>query len=122
MHRCPEALFQPTIMGKECKGIHEIVFDSVMMCEVDLRKELFGSVVLSGGSTMFPGIEERMQSELTAIVPPAVKVKVVAEKDRRYAVWIGDATFASLSTFNKMCVSREEFIDLGPGVIHKKCF
>lgn len=121
-HRCPEALFQPGILGKEAKGIHEIIFESVQQCDVDLRRELFGSVFLSGGTTMFPGMEERMQSELSALVQAGVKVKVIAPKDRKYAVWIGGATLSSLSTFKKMTVSREEFLDLGPAVVHTKCF
>jgi actin-related protein len=67
--RCPEALFQPSLIGKEAHGIHEITFQSIMMCDVDIRRDLYSTVVLSGGTTMFPGVGERMTKELTALVP-----------------------------------------------------
>jgi len=54
--RCPEAIFQPSFLGMESAGIHETTYNSFMKCDVDIRKDLYGNVVLSGGSTMFPGI------------------------------------------------------------------
>ena len=66
--RCPEALFQPSFLGMESAGIHETTYNSIMKCDVDIRKDLYGNVVLSGGTTMFPGIADRMQKELTALV------------------------------------------------------
>merc|ERR1711972_571998 len=58
--RCPEVLFQPSFIGKEANGIHNTTFQSIMKCDVDIRKDLYANVVLSGGTTMFPGIGERM--------------------------------------------------------------
>merc|ERR1712060_1045548 len=68
--RCPEVLFQPSFVGKEASGIHDTTFQSIMKCDVDIRKDLYGNVVLSGGTTMFTGISERMTKELTAVAPP----------------------------------------------------
>ena len=53
--RGPEALFQPAFLGMESCGIHETVYNSIMKCDVDIRKDLYANTVLSGGSTMFPG-------------------------------------------------------------------
>ena len=39
----------------ESCGIHELVYKSVMKSDIDIRKDLLNNVVLSGGSTMFPG-------------------------------------------------------------------
>merc|ERR1711892_129040 len=50
--RCPEVLFQPSFIGKEASGIHDTTFQSIMKCDVDIRKDLYGNVVLSGGTTM----------------------------------------------------------------------
>merc|ERR1711985_200997 len=58
--RCPEVLFQPSFIGKEANGIHETTFQSIMKCDIDIRKDLYANVVLSGGTTMFQGIGERM--------------------------------------------------------------
>jgi len=65
--RCPEVLFQPSFIGKEASGIHDTTFQSIMKCDVDIRKDLYSNVVLSGGTTMFAGIGERMTKELTAL-------------------------------------------------------
>lgn len=54
--RCPEALFQPSFLGMESAGIHETVYNSIMKCDVDIRKDLYANTVLSGGTTMYPGI------------------------------------------------------------------
>ena len=67
--RCPEVLFQPSFVGKEASGTHDTTFQSIMKCDVDIRKDLYGNVVLSGGTTMFAGIGERMTKELTALAP-----------------------------------------------------
>merc|ERR1712190_683997 len=76
--RCPEVLFQPSFIGKESSGIHDTTFKSIMKCDVDIRKDLYANVVLSGGTTMFTGIGERMTKELTALAPSTMKIKVVA--------------------------------------------
>ena len=53
--RTTEALFQPSFLGMESAGMHEILYNSVMKCDLDIRKDMYQSVVLSGGSTMFAG-------------------------------------------------------------------
>uniref|UniRef100_A0A183CMA9 Actin n=1 Tax=Globodera pallida TaxID=36090 RepID=A0A183CMA9_GLOPA len=73
--RCPEALFQPSFLGMESASIHEIVHDSIENCDSDIRKELYANIVLSGGSTMFPGIVERMQKEITELAPSTMEAE-----------------------------------------------
>jgi len=87
--RCPEALFQPSFLGRESSGIHECTYNSIMKCDVDIRKDLYGNVVLSGGTTMFPGIADRMQKELVNLAPSTMKIKIIAPPERKYSVWIG---------------------------------
>jgi actin-related protein len=100
--RCPEVLFQPSMIGMEAAGIHETTYNSIMKCDVDIRKDLYGNIVLSGGSTMFPGIADRMSKEITALAPSSMKIKVVAPPERKYSVWIGGSILASLSTFQQV--------------------
>ncbi|TQD85176.1 hypothetical protein C1H46_029264 [Malus baccata] len=102
--RCPEVLFQPSMIGMEAAGIHETTYNSIMKCDVDIRKDLYGNIVLSGGSTMFPGIADRMSKEITALAPSSMKIKVVAPPERKYSVWIGGSILASLSTFQQVCI------------------
>lgn len=53
--RCAETLFQPSFVGMEDCGAHENIFNSIMRCDVDIRRDLYSNVILSGGSTMYPG-------------------------------------------------------------------
>lgn len=100
--RCPEVLFQPSLIGMESAGIHETSYNSIMKCDLDIRKDLYGNIVLSGGSTMFAGIADRMSKEITALAPSSMKIKVVAPPERKYSVWIGGSILASLSTFQQV--------------------
>merc|ERR1711964_49966 len=120
--RCAEVLFQPSLIGKESSGIHDTTFQSIMKCDVDIRKDLYANVVLSGGTTMFGGIGERMAKELTALAPSTMKIKVVAPPERKYSVWIGGSILSSLSTFQQMWISKQEYDESGPTIVHRKCF
>ncbi|TEB36994.1 actin-1 [Coprinellus micaceus] len=120
--RSAEALFQPALLGIEAGGVHEATYNSITKCDIDVRRELYGNIVLSGGTTMFPGISERMQKELVALAPSNMKVKITAPPERKYSVWIGGSILGSLSTFQNMWISKEEYDESGPGVVHRKCF
>eukprot|EP00095_Tigriopus_kingsejongensis_P001856 snap_masked-scaffold1139_size60066-processed-gene-0.4 protein:Tk01856 transcript:snap_masked-scaffold1139_size60066-processed-gene-0.4-mRNA-1 annotation:"beta actin" len=120
--RCPEALFQPAFLGMESGGVHETVFNSIMRCDVDIRKDLYSNIVLSGGSTMYPGIADRMHKELDHLAPSSMKIKIIAPPERKYSVWIGGSILASLSTFQQMWITKKEFDEAGPGIVHRKCF
>jgi len=120
--RCPEVLFKPNLIGREHAGIHTTTYESIMKCDVDIRKDLYGSIVLSGGTTMFEGIAERMEKEIKALAPASIKIKIVAPPERKYSVWIGGSILASLSTFQQMWISKQEFDESGPQIVHRKCF
>jgi actin-related protein len=97
--RCPELLFKPSFIGKEDPGIHELTYKSIMKCDMDVRKDLYANIVMSGGTTMFPGIPERLSKEVVALAPGSMKIKVVAPPERKFSVWIGGSILSSLSTF-----------------------
>jgi len=106
----------------ESAGIHETTYNSIMKCDIDIRKDLYANIVLSGGTTMYEGIAERITKEITNLAPPSMKIKVVAPPERKYSVWIGGSILASLSTFQQMWISKEEYEESGPGIVHRKCF
>jgi actin len=93
-----------------------------MKCDVDIRKDLYGNVVLSGGTTMFAGIGERMMKEMSQLAPQSIKIKVVAPPERKYSVWIGGSILSSLSTFQQMWITKSEYDESGPTIVHRKCF
>ncbi|XP_035671440.1 actin, muscle-like [Branchiostoma floridae] len=120
--RCAEALFQPSFLGMESAGIHETAYNSIMKCDIDIRKDLYANTVLSGGTTMFPGIGDRMQKEIVALAPSTMKIKIIAPPERKYSVWIGGSILSSLSTFQTMWITKQEYDESGPAIVHRKCF
>ncbi|EKX32181.1 hypothetical protein GUITHDRAFT_82545 [Guillardia theta CCMP2712] len=86
--RCLEALFRPSLLGLEDVGIHWMVYNSIMKSDLDIRKDLYANIVLSGGTTMHEGFQERLQAEVVALAPRTVKVRVIAKPE----VW----TFGSV--------------------------
>merc|ERR1712061_231958 len=64
-----------------------------MKCDVDIRKDLYANTVMSGGTTMYPGIADRMQKEITALAPSTIKIKIIAPPERKYSVWIGGSSW-----------------------------
>ncbi|KAJ1443186.1 Actin family [Sesbania bispinosa] len=110
--RCAEALFQPSLIGMEkAVGIHEATYNSIMKCDIDLRRDLYGSIVFSGGATMFPGIVDRMSKEITPLASggSGTKIKVVGPPEREYSVWIGGSILASLTRFYGQVCSVPSF-------------
>jgi len=93
-----------------------------MNCDIDIRKDLYGNILLSGGTTMFPGMAARVHREVTALAPATMKIKVIAPPERKYSVWIGGSILASLPIFQEMWISKEEFDQSGPAIVHRKCF
>ena len=120
--RCPEVLFKPSLIGKEAKGIDKLIYDSIMKCGIDVRRELFVNTVLCGGTTMFPNIENRLKRELSALCPHSVNINVIAPPLRKYSVWVGGSILASLSCFQDMWIDRNDYDDVGASVVHRKCF
>jgi len=119
--RCPEALFQPSFLGLESSGIHELTYNSIMKTDIDVRADLYSNIILSGGNTMFPGMQYRMQREMKQLAPKTMKIKIVAPAERKYSVWIGGSILASLSSFSNMWITSDEYEEQGVSIVHKKC-
>lgn len=120
--RATEALFQPSFLGNELPGIHEQIFSSIQRCDIDIRSAMYHDIVLSGGTSMFPGMADRLTKELKTIVPSSMKVRVIAPPERKYSVWIGGSILSSLSSFQQQWITREEYNDIGARIVHRKCF
>lgn len=122
--RAPEILFKPELIGRDHYGMHESVFKSILSSDIDLRRSFLGNIVLSGGNTLLPGLPERLQAEMKALVPADVgdSVHVTSPKDRDFSVWSGGAVLANLSTFSSAWISQEEYEEYGPQIVFRKCF
>lgn len=100
--RAPEILFNPELIGLEYQGVHHMVVDAIQRTDMDLRKNLFGSIVLSGGSTLTKGFGDRLLHEVQRLAVKDMKIKIFAPPDRKYRTWIGGGILAGLSTFKKV--------------------
>ncbi len=121
--RCPEYLFKPLEMnGRELDSIQDLTYKSIQECDVDVRRDLYQNIILSGGTTMFEGMGERLLKEIENRAPKSIQVKVIASPDRKYAVWRGGSTLTSLSTFASMWVTKEDYDEHGAGIVHRKCY
>lgn len=118
----PEILFSPQLIGREIYGIHEALHHVIEGCEIDLRRTMYKNVVLSGGSTMFEGLIERLQNEVNHLAAKNVKVKVNGLEKRNYAAWIGASILGSLNAFREMIITKGEYEEMGPRIVHRKCF
>jgi len=71
---------------------------------------------------MYSGVDTRLQKEVAALAPNTMKIKVVAPAERKYSVWIGGSILSSLSTFQQMWITKQEFDEAGAAIVHRKCF
>jgi len=119
--RAPEVLFNPGLLGLEYVGIHQCLVNSISKCDMDIRRSLFTDIIMSGGSTMFDGLGDRLLSEVRKLAP-STKIKILAPPDRTISAWIGGSILASLATFKKMWVTRREYDEFGKNAIFRKAF
>lgn len=119
---CPEGLFKPELLRYTDDGIHRNCCNSIKKCDSDIHSALSGNIVLSGGSTLFPGIVERFTKEVTSVAPPTWMIKVTTLPKRKHSAWIGGSILASLPTFEKMAISEAEYEEFGQSIVIRKCF
>lgn len=122
--RCPEILFHPSLIGKDIPGIQDYLYKSIQKCDVDIRSELHSNIVLSGGTTLFEGMEIRLKNEMEHLMPDSLanNIKIKGMKSREYSVWCGGAALANLPTFSQMWISSDEYYECGVDIVHRKCF
>lgn len=118
--RAPEILFRPELIGSEGLGVHECLVQAIMKSDMDLRKTLFSQIILSGGSTMFPGFGDRLLAEVRKKAPKDIKIRISAPPTRLYSTWIGGSILASLATFKNMWITKAEYEEYGPAVLHRR--
>lgn len=121
--KCPELLFQPLLWGnKDLDGIHKFTHDCIIKCDNDIRRDLFKNIILAGGCTMFDGMKDRMKKEIQALAPSPMGPEVEAPADRKYSCWLGGAILSLIEKFEPMWITKKEFDEYGPSIVHRKCF
>lgn len=123
-HLCqaPEILFAPNTIGIQALGLHSMIVRSIRKCDRDICGSLYGNLVLTGGSTLFPGLDARIFKEIEQHVPKGIPVRIIALSERTCNTWLGGSIITHLGSFAPMWVTREDYQELGTTVIHRKCF
>ncbi|GAM26799.1 hypothetical protein SAMD00019534_099740 [Acytostelium subglobosum LB1] len=118
--RCTEALFDPSLLGMDVNGVQHLLHNTIMGCDIDIRKDLYSNIVISGGSTMSPGFEQRLEKELKHLSTMPVKISAPAE--RNYSVWCGGSVLGDLKSFPGQWITKHEYQEYGRSIVHKKCY
>ena len=120
--KCPEVLFNPTLINRNDKNISQNCYEAIEKCDNDIKKEIYNCIVLSGGSTMFPGFEERFYKEIKNLTSDEMKseIKIETGNDKKYEVWTGGAML-SMSGFDLKWITKSEYEESGDLIVHKKC-
>jgi actin-related protein len=111
--RCPEPLFQPLLIESQDKGLAAMVYQAVISSPADIKNALCKNIMLSGGISQFPRIANRLQQDLSKLGNLNAPVNVIASPSGKYATWLGGSILASLSLFSALCVSKNEYDELG---------
>ncbi|KAH3901036.1 Actin-related protein 2 [Saccharomycodes ludwigii] len=127
----PECLFQPSLVDVEQPGVGELLFNTIQAADVDVRSSLYKAIVLSGGSSMYPGLPSRLEKELKQLWYTRIlrndptrlskfKVRIEDPPRRKHMVFIGGAVLASIiSDKEHMWLTKQEWQEIGPSSISK---
>jgi actin, other eukaryote len=109
----PELLFKPNLFNLEEKSLPDAILDVINKCDVDTRTDLLENIFLSGGSSVFPQLELRLQNELEiGIAQRGIDMRtprIIAPKERFFSCWIGGSILASLPEFESSWVTRPQY-------------
>ncbi|KAI7728570.1 hypothetical protein M8C21_001088, partial [Ambrosia artemisiifolia] len=96
----PEMIFRPADLGMNQAGLAECIVRAVNSCHPHLHPVLYESIILTGGSTLFPGFAKRLENDLRPLVPDVYQVKITTQEDPILGVWRGGSLLASSPDFD----------------------
>ncbi|XP_048192146.1 actin-related protein T1-like [Perognathus longimembris pacificus] len=118
----PEVLFEPDQLGIHDPGLSQMVCNSIKKCDTDIQANLFAEIVMAGGNTLFPGVDERLMKELVSLASLETTIKITASRERCFSSWIGTSIITCMSTFKTMWVTAPDYNEFGTSVVQRKCF
>ncbi|OHS94439.1 actin [Tritrichomonas foetus] len=117
--KCSDFLFHPHMFGAQAKGVHQMIYDSIMSVEAGMRGQLLNNIYIGGGATLMKGFKERLDIELKALLgetPFQVHVPEIFEN----TAWFGGSIFSSVDQFEKSAISGKEYLDEGASAAYRK--
>jgi actin-related protein len=104
--------------------IQSLIIKSFQKCDIDARRYVTSSLVVTGGNSLIPNFIESLEETVNSISSNAFKVKVFASSksnERKMAPWIGSSITSSTGAFQNMWMSKHEFAEFGESIILRKC-
>jgi actin-related protein 2 len=129
----PECMFNPALVDQESVGVGELVFDCINKADIDTRTEFYNHIVLSGGSTMYPGLPSRLEKEIKRLYFERVakgnktsmqkfKCRIEDPPRRKHMVFLGGAVLAEImKDKTAFWMNKSEYEEQGARVL-RKCF
>ena len=127
----PEALFNPGLIDSEKKGVAEMVFDMIQDADIDVRTAYYKHIVLSGGSSMYPGLPTRLEKDLKQLYLSKIlkgdtermkkfKIKIEDPPRTKHIVFMGGSVLADIMKDNKdFWTSRKDYLEYGKAIFSK---
>eukprot|EP00116_Pleurobrachia_bachei_P003863 sb/3464125/ len=120
VYNAPEALFNPFLVGSSAIGLSQLIFDTVMGCPIDTRRELFGNILLIGGTSQLDQLPDRLDNDLGKLVPSSVEINLVIPEEPQTCTWHGGSSFAGLHQFAEKLFTRQMYAEYGPAIVGKE--
>ncbi|OIT34786.1 actin-related protein 6 [Nicotiana attenuata] len=118
----PEMMFRPADLGLNQAGLAECIVRAISSCHSHLQPLLYESIILTGGTTLFPHFAQRLEMDLRPLVPYKYRLKITTQEDPILGVWRGGSLLASSPDFDAMCVTKAEYEELGSARCRKRFF
>ena len=119
LFKAPEGLLNPSLWGKDVRGLHELLWESVQACPIDQRRGMLRSIYLSGGTSRLRGLKERLEAELRLLAPSTAQVQVHVGEHSNHAAFMGGCVLATLDSFSNVLVTRDEWNNMGVEAFRK---
>lgn len=108
-------------MDKAHVPLQQLIFNSIANTDIDTRKEFYKNIVLSGGNTIFLGIEQRLVNELKSLTPNGTIIKIADTQKRNLLPYQGASFLSMMPVFADMWITKEEYDTSGAKIVHSKC-
>jgi actin-related protein len=106
------------MIGKELPGVHELVYNHMQQCDIEAKELLATNILLIGGCSRIPGLDERFKKEMLNLLPSSAKVSVTVGKEN--IAWFGASLAASMSTFHLSKITIDKYEESGPNIFIRK--
>lgn len=128
----PEVLFNPALIDLDQGGIHEMLFGMIQEADIDLRASFYKHIVLSGGSTMYPGLPSRLEKEMKELYLKRIlkgdekalnkfQLRIEDPPRRKHMVFLGGSVLADIMKDRpEFWISKQEWEEQGERIIDSK--